>query len=168
MNDWYRSQQALAAIRAWKCHFHRKPDLGQTDGRLIPTRGAPLDAIYLKANLMAKHGSETRQRTHQLCVRLTPEEADLVRETAGKAGMSVAGLIRYALLEQKPPRAARVPPVSEQDAAQILAMQGLIRSALLEAAACGNREVSDALFEAACRDIADMRGALMEALGRQP
>ena len=60
---------------------------------------------------MAQHGSEKRQRTRQICVRLTPEEAELVRAIADRAGLSLAGLIRYALLDQKPPRAERRPSI---------------------------------------------------------
>ena len=117
---------------------------------------------------MAKSGSETRQRTVCVTVRLTPEEAALAREVSARTGVSLAALFRYALLNQKPPRASRQPSLGRQDAAQILGKLGPLKAALSEAAACGNAQVSEALIEAAHRDIADMRAALFEALGRQP
>jgi Mobilization protein NikA len=117
---------------------------------------------------MTRSGSEKRQRTVSLSVRLTPEEADLVRANASRAGVSVAGLMRYALLAQSPPRASRQPPLGRQDAARILGMLGRLAGALHEASRTAGARASHAEIEAAHRDLADMRAALFEALGRQP
>ena len=103
-----------------------------------------------------------------LTVRLTPDEAELVRETASKAETSVAGLIRYALLDQKPPRATRKPSLSRRDAAQILGMIGKVRSDLDQAASSNNAKEFGAYIQAAHGDLADMRFILMSNLGFDP
>ena len=117
---------------------------------------------------MPNSGSETRQRTVSLSVRLTPVEADLVRSQASRAGTSVAALIRYALLKQTPPRASRQTTANTKELAQLVGMIGLLKSSLKEAAERSNSRQCDAMVDAAFRDIADMRNALFEALGREP
>ena len=115
---------------------------------------------------MAKSGSENRKRSICISVRMSPDEANLVRSFASKAGVSVAGLIRYALLDQKPVRASRQPSLCREDAARILGMLGPLKDALNEAARNGNLRGDNPHIEAAMRDIADMRAALMQALGK--
>lgn len=103
-----------------------------------------------------------------LTVRLTPEEADLVRKIASKSETSVAGLIRYALLDQKPPRATRKPSLARRDAAQVLGMIGKVRSDLDRASKSANaREFGD-YIRAIHGDLADMRFILMTNLGFDP
>ena len=91
-----------------------------------------------------------------------------MRQLADRADVSMAALIRYALLDQTPVRASPQPSLAKQDAAQLLGMLGPLREALLQADVADNARISDALIEAACRDIADMRTALMVALGHSP
>jgi uncharacterized protein (DUF1778 family) len=113
-------------------------------------------------------GTENRKRSVSISVRLSPEEAALVRQAADRAGCSVASLIRSAMLEG---RVFREPPsraFSPEDIARLLAAIGPIRAALEEAASCGNVAVNQALLEAACADLADMRALLFEASGRLP
>lgn len=113
-------------------------------------------------------GSDKRQRTVSLSVRLMPEEASLVRALADQSGVSLAGIIRYALLNQSPPRAARKSALPTQDAARILATLGQIATALRDLAKAGGGKADAALLDAMYRDLADMRVVLFEALGKEP
>lgn len=49
--------------------------------------------------MSARSGTETRQRTEQLAVRLTPEEMAQAAATAREAGTSVAAMMRGVLNE---------------------------------------------------------------------
>ena len=117
---------------------------------------------------MAGSGSENRQRQVTLKVRCTAEEAALIRGQAERAGVSVAALFRYAVLGQTPLRASRQPKISEENAARLLGKMGQLTSALRGCAGAGDPAKTDARIEAAHRDIAEMRVALFEALGREP
>src|SRR3546814_3384446 len=113
-------------------------------------------------------GSEKRHRQNPLKARVTDEEAALIQAQADRAGVSVAALIRFAVLNQTPLRASRRPPLDREAAAQILGNIGLLKAALKQAAEGADDPQCAREIEAACRDIADMRVALFEALGRQP
>lgn len=117
---------------------------------------------------MGRSGSEKRQREITLKARFNDEEAALIREQAERAGVSVASLIRFAVLDQTPLRASRRPTVNHEMAARLLAQLGQCATALPQATEADNGAVHAALTEAAQRDLADMRAALFEALGRQP
>ncbi len=117
---------------------------------------------------MAKHGSENRIRNKTLSSRFTSEEANLVREMADKAGVSIASLIRFALLEQPPLRASKVPPVKKRDLAKLLGELGRIKQGIDDAINNDDCYENELLIEAIHRDLADMRAALLEALGRLP
>jgi len=126
-----------------------------------------LDA-HAEERIMAASGSEKRERQITLKARFNDAEAALVREQAGRAGVSVASLIRYAVLDQTPLRKARAPTVDHEAAAQLLGRLGQCAAALRQAAEADNKRVNTALIKAAHRDLADMRCALFEALGRKP
>lgn len=117
---------------------------------------------------MAGSGSENRQRQITLKARFSDQEAALIKEQADRAGVSVASLIRFAMLDLAPLRASRKPALNQETAAQVLGRLGHCAQALREAAGTDNRAVNASLIEAACRDLADMRAALFEALGRLP
>ena len=117
---------------------------------------------------MAGSGSEKRQRRVTLKARFNDQEAALIREQADRAGVSVAAVLRYAVLDLPPPRASRRPSLKRQDAAQILGRLGQCAEALRQASTSDNAAVNDAMIEAIHRELADMRVALFEALGRQP
>ena len=114
---------------------------------------------------MARSGSETRQRQITHKARFTKAESALIREQADRAGVSVAALIRFAVLDQPPLRASRMPTLNHETAAQLLGRLGQIASHLREAELAGE---SVMLIEAAHRDLAEMRAVLFEALGREP
>jgi hypothetical protein len=114
---------------------------------------------------MARSGSENRQRPVTLKARFTREEAALVTEQAARAGVSVAAVIRFAVLDQKPLRASRKPLVEQEVAARLLAQLGLIASSLREAELTGLNVMA---IEAAQRDLGEMRNLLFEALELEP
>lgn len=113
-------------------------------------------------------GSETRKRQIVLKSRFNDQEAALVREQATRAGVSVASLIRYAILDQTPLRASRQPTVNHELAAQLLGRLGQCATALRQAAEADNQGVHAVLTEAAQRDLAEMRTVLFQVLGREP
>lgn len=117
---------------------------------------------------MARSGNENRRRQITLKARFNDAEAALVREQADRAAVSVASLIRYAVLDQSPLRASRTPNVNRELAAQLLARLGQCAEALRQAADADNQQINSALIDAAHRDIAEMRTVLFEVLGREP
>jgi hypothetical protein len=117
---------------------------------------------------MAGSGSENRKRQVSLKARFTEAEAALIREQADRAGVSVASIIRHAVLGQTPLRAGRQPAVNQELAARLLGKIGQLASALRETPCADQSGKIDARIEAAHRDIAEMRTALFQALGREP
>ena len=116
---------------------------------------------------MTSSGSETRKRRVTLSARFNDTEAALVKEQASRAGLPVSALIRHAVLNEKPPRKSRTPPLDRKTAAQLLGQIGQLAQALRDAAD-DDQNVRADVIEAAHRDLADMRTALFEALGRVP
>jgi len=110
---------------------------------------------------MARSGSENRQRQIPLKARFSEAEAALIREQAARAGLSVSALIRFALLNQSPPRASRRPPLDREAAAQLLGAIGPLKTALMKAAEAADSGRAEAEVRAACRDLADIRVALV-------
>ncbi len=119
------------------------------------------------ASGMSGSGSETRKRRVTLSARFNDTEAALVKEQACRAGLPVSALIRNAVLSQKPPRKSRMPRLERKTAAQLLGQIGQLAQALRDAADDDQTAPAD-VIEAAHRDLADMRSALFEALGREP
>jgi hypothetical protein len=117
---------------------------------------------------MSGSGSEKRRRQVTLKARFTDAEAALIREQAERAGVSVASVIRHAVLGEPPLHASRQPAVNEQTAARLLGKMGQLASALRGCAVASDRGNIDPLIEAAHRDIAEMRNEIFEALGREP
>jgi hypothetical protein len=113
-------------------------------------------------------GSENRQRQITLKARFNDQEASLVKEQADRAGVSIAALIRFAVLGQTPLRKSRAPTVNHEQAAQLLGRLGQCAEALRKAAEVDAGGKKSDLIEAAHRDLAEMRVALFEALGREP
>ena len=117
---------------------------------------------------MAGSGSENRQRQITMKARFNDQETALIKEQADRAGVSVAALIRFAVLGQTPLRKSRAPTVNHAQAAQLLGRLGQCAEALRQAAVADQDGKNVAQIEAAHRDLAEMRVALFEALGREP
>ena len=93
---------------------------------------------------MARSGSEKRQRQITLKARFDDREAALIKEQADRAGVSVAALIRFAVLDQTPLRASRRPSVNHETAAQLLGNIGPLKSALVRAAEVAESDALEA------------------------
>lgn len=117
---------------------------------------------------MARSGSEKRRRQQVRKARFTDEEAALIDAQAAKADVSVAELIRYAVLGIAPLRARRRPAIDDEIAARLLGNLGLIASALRGRGNGSGTAKIDPQVEAACRDISEMRAVWFEAFGRDP
>ncbi len=115
---------------------------------------------------VAASGSENRKRQHILKARFTDQEAALVREQADRSGVSVAALIRYALLDQTPPRASRQPPANRKEISRLIGTLGELTQALRDASDASDQSAISDQIEAAHRDISDMCFACFQALGR--
>ena len=115
-------------------------------------------------------GSDKRQRGRMLSIRLTDAEAERLLEAAGRAGLSLGGYARQQLLDAPPPRASRRPPIERAELARLLAHIGKVGSNINQLAKWGNsgRLVEDPHLAAASADIAELRAAIMAALGREP
>lgn len=113
---------------------------------------------------MAGSGSENRHRSVTLKFRATEQEAALIREQAGRAGVSVAAALRYAALNMQPLRASRNPSLDRQEICRLTGALGALAQALREAQITG---VSPLAIEAMQDDLAELRAATLEALGRR-
>ncbi len=111
-------------------------------------------------------GSNKRQRGRMLSIRLT--EAERLLDAASRAGLSLGGFARQVLLDAPPPRASRWPPIERVELALLLAHVGKLGSNVNQLAKYGNtgRLIEDPHLAAAAVDIAVLRAAIMEALGR--
>lgn len=116
---------------------------------------------------MAASGSEKRQRTTQLAARFNQAEAAAVLERADNAGISVASLIRHAVLNEPPPPRSRRPPADRRELALVLAAVGRIGANVNQLAHHANTGgwPEARLIAQARDDIRWMRATLMRALG---
>lgn len=108
-------------------------------------------------------------RTHFIAVRCTAEERTAISERAGQAGLSVGAYLRAVALGSPGPRAVRKPPVERKELARLLGWLGKLGSNVNQLAHGFNRDrtLPGARELAAIRrDVAQMRAALMKALGR--
>ena len=113
-------------------------------------------------------GTEKRQRTRLKAVRFTPDELSALEGAAERAGMSVGAYMRSVLLAAPAPRQSRRPPVEKRALAQLLGHIGKLGSNLNQLARYGNlgRLIEDQHLAEASADVAAMRAAVMDALGR--
>lgn len=117
-------------------------------------------------------GTNKRQRSTVITARFNDHEAEALRKLADKSGLSIASLIRNALLNTPPPRAPRRPSVNHQAAARVLAQLGKIGSNINQLAHHANAgrpldRMSNNL-ELALRDLSELRLACLQALGQEP
>ncbi|ODS56437.1 MAG: hypothetical protein ABS36_08620 [Acidobacteria bacterium SCN 69-37] len=118
---------------------------------------------------MTRSGSETRQRNVVRKVRLNDDEDAVIQAMMARTGLSLGALIRHALLNIEPPRAARRPTVEVEAAARLLAQLGKIGSninQLTHYAHLGKFRSEE--IDMALRDLAELRIACLKALGQEP
>ncbi|MFN7835942.1 MAG: plasmid mobilization protein [Burkholderiaceae bacterium] len=113
-------------------------------------------------------GTEKRQRTRLKAIRLTPDELAAIEAAAERAGMTVGAYMRSVVLAAPVPRQSRRPPVERRALAQLLGQIGKLGSNVNQLAKYGNvgRLIEDRHGAEAAADIAALRAAVMDALGR--
>ena len=116
-----------------------------------------------------KSGSETRQRNKVLQVRLTDAEFSEIEAMADRAELTPASYARSILLDTPAPRAKRRPAVDTVQVAKLLGEIGKVGSNINQIAHQMNAGVatSSTAINSALADVAEMRKACMEALGRK-
>ncbi|WP_246204597.1 hypothetical protein [Devosia marina] len=88
------------------------------------------------------------------------------RARVEKSGLSVSAFITQSVFADDAPRQARRAPIEQQQVARLLAETAALHDRLR---ALGDADrVDPALFDAAVRDLHDIRAALLSALGRRP
>jgi hypothetical protein len=116
-----------------------------------------------------KSGSETRQRNKVLQVRLTDAEFAEIEAMADRAELTPASYARLILLDTPAPRAKRRPAVDTMQVAKLLGEIGKVGSNINQIAHQMNAGVatSSNATNSALADVAEIRKACMEALGRK-
>lgn len=114
--------------------------------------------------------SDKRHRQKRLTIRFNETEWQDMQTRADVAGLSTAGFSRAVLLNAKPLRASRRPPVDKAQLAFLLADIGKIGSNINQLARIANLgswpEHKD--LRQAVADIRCMRDVLLKALGYTP
>ncbi len=117
-------------------------------------------------------GSEKRKRNKLAHVRLSDEEHALLKSAADKTGLALGAYLRAAALDSPGPRAARKPPIRRQELVRLLGQIGKLGSNVNQIARALNTGddpyglVDD--MKAASVEVAEMRAAILQALGRSP
>ena len=109
---------------------------------------------------------DTRRRF--IGVRCTETEHAAIVEKASQAGLSVGAYLRRLALGSAGPRAVRKPPAERQELARLLGWLGKLGSNVNQLAHAFNREGKIPGFPewlAVRREVAEMRAALLKALG---
>jgi len=115
-------------------------------------------------------GTEKRVRDRILTVRLSAEERATIDEAAERAGLVVGSYARQAMLGAPAPRQVRRPPVERRELARLLAELGHIGGNLNQLAKAANTGVVvyGGEIDAALGGLAEVRAAILKALGRAP
>ena len=80
-----------------------------------------------------------------------------------RSGLSTSAFITKAVFDRAPPRQSRRPPVEAELLARLLAEAAAISDRLNEAG-----RADPAIIEQACRDLTEIRAALLKLMGRLP
>ena len=112
-----------------------------------------------------RSGSEKRQRTTIVTMRINPQEAATIRQIARTRGESVSAVMRSALLHTRP----RPSRIEVQAVARLLGQLGKIGSNINQIAYHHNAgrpgDVMEGSVESALAELLEWRTALMQALG---
>jgi hypothetical protein len=115
-----------------------------------------------------RSGSEKRQRTTIVTMRISPQEAATIRQLAQNRGETVSAMMRSALLHNRP----RLARIDLQAVARLLGQLGKIGSNInqiayhLNAGRPGDRV--EGRLEDALRDLSELRLVCLQALGKEP
>jgi hypothetical protein len=116
-----------------------------------------------------RSGSEMRQATARVTVRLTPEQRQQLAEWANSSGVTCGSYARAKLFAGKPIRAVRVPSIERQALAQLLAQLGRLNGNVYQISRAANfgewYEPGD--LKQALKEITELRNAVLAALGRE-
>jgi len=113
-------------------------------------------------------GTDTRQRGVSISARFNDLEAACLREAADRAGVSMASLIRMAVLDEPRARATRRPPVATATLARLIHDLGPIADTLRQIASHAGSGEDDPRLTAALDQLADMTFVCLEAMRRVP
>ncbi|MEJ0051716.1 MAG: hypothetical protein WDN02_11030 [Methylovirgula sp.] len=108
-------------------------------------------------------------RTRFIAVRCTAEEHAAIDAAATAAGLSIGAYLRAQALGDPGPRSVRRPPVERKELARLIGLLGKLGSNVNQIAhAFNSARLLPGFPElvAIRRDIAEMRAALIKALGR--
>lgn len=111
--------------------------------------------------------STSRQRPHQIGIRVSAEERTELQRRAAEARLSVGGYLRHTILATKPPRQSRIAHPDRALLARCLGQLGKIGgniNFLAREARTGGWPTDEDLAEAS-QDVKLMRHLLMRALG---
>lgn len=115
-------------------------------------------------------GSEKRIRTHVRALRLSDDELHKLNIRAAEAGLPIGTYLRVVALGSAGPRARRRPIIEREHLARLLGQLGKVGSNLNQLAAASN--AGDLVYKTSLArslaDLAAMRGAVLEVLGRAP
>lgn len=113
-------------------------------------------------------GTNNRQRQSTLSARFNEQEARDIRARADRSGVSVATLLRSAVLNGAEIRATRRPTSNHEAVARLLGELGRIATVLRDGAAAGGVDPRHPAVAGALRDLSEMRLLCLQALGRKP
>lgn len=83
-----------------------------------------------------------------------------------RSGLTTNAFLTQAWYGKDPPRQTRRPPVEKEMLARLLAEAARVNDRLHEVAGAGKGD--PALMEEACRDLTELRTALLTLMGRKP
>ena len=116
-----------------------------------------------------RSGSENRQTTARLTIRLMPEQRQQIDEWANAAGLATGSYARARLFTGPQPRPVRLPSVERKTLAQFLAWLGRLNGNVYQISRALNfgegydrQDLADAL-----KEITELRNAVLAALGRE-
>lgn len=134
--------------------------------------------------MAGRSGSETRKRLRLRTLRFTADEDAAIAQMAAASGCSFAELVRHALFNAPPPRAARRPLVQDQAVARLMGELARLKAEAgkhgsnlnqiahhlnagrpLSQIEHGLEDALEAVTTFYERDMAELRLACMQALG---
>lgn len=117
-----------------------------------------------------KSGSEKRQRSGIIGVRVSDEERLELEEQAERAGLTLASYVRMCCLTAPKNRAVRRPPVEKKLLAQLLGQLGKVGGNVHQIAKRlnFNEPVANDDIKEAIADFRETAAAIMQALGKRP